>query len=350
MSVCPVCGHTVIGDVPDKCPVCAAPERLPDLRLMRLGQARRRRRRREPDGSAAAAVRSRAGRPARHRVDSCTPPPPARPAPAGRGEPFRERRSRTVGYNFGVGREAPQFDLDGARRQSRVPQAVPRRLVPGRRLSGRRSRPPRRRRAALSGDRRPALGLRGQLDRHRARRRRGRASPSPSRPERADFPLLADPDGRGRPRFRRLRRHGGRRAPLRRDRRPRRQDRLDGRRRATACAGRAARRAQVGGPLTTGAPGGPPGVDPGAHIPASRAPTIVRTPARVGNYRPVSTTHEGVYTLMIVGQTVFSVRKGTEHGPRPRCTTSTVFCARRRPPGPSRPAFVRHVAHRQRAA
>ncbi|MGD0997307.1 MAG: rubredoxin-like domain-containing protein [Thermoleophilia bacterium] len=24
MSVCLVCGHTVIGDVPDKCPVCAA--------------------------------------------------------------------------------------------------------------------------------------------------------------------------------------------------------------------------------------------------------------------------------------------------------------------------------------
>ena len=26
VSVCLVCGHTVIGDVPDKCPVCAAPK------------------------------------------------------------------------------------------------------------------------------------------------------------------------------------------------------------------------------------------------------------------------------------------------------------------------------------
>ena len=25
VSVCQVCGHTIIGDVPDKCPVCAAP-------------------------------------------------------------------------------------------------------------------------------------------------------------------------------------------------------------------------------------------------------------------------------------------------------------------------------------
>ena len=24
VSVCLICGHTVIGDVPDKCPVCAA--------------------------------------------------------------------------------------------------------------------------------------------------------------------------------------------------------------------------------------------------------------------------------------------------------------------------------------
>ena len=24
VSVCEICGHTVIGDVPDKCPVCAA--------------------------------------------------------------------------------------------------------------------------------------------------------------------------------------------------------------------------------------------------------------------------------------------------------------------------------------
>jgi rubrerythrin len=26
VSVCLVCGHTVIGDVPDRCPVCAAPK------------------------------------------------------------------------------------------------------------------------------------------------------------------------------------------------------------------------------------------------------------------------------------------------------------------------------------
>jgi rubrerythrin len=28
VSVCLVCGHTVIGDLPDKCPVCAAPKSL----------------------------------------------------------------------------------------------------------------------------------------------------------------------------------------------------------------------------------------------------------------------------------------------------------------------------------
>ena len=158
------------------------------------------------------------------------------PLPALIDSGSRTRSSRSpggppVGYNNGVGREAPTFTITAARRQRDQPQAVPRRLVSGAssscptQLDRRRApaQPAELRRRARSG----ACAVRCSSSATASPRGLSRRWPAASTA--SPFPLLPD-DGRVAAALRRPQEerrgasHDG-------HRRPRRQDRVGGRRR-----------------------------------------------------------------------------------------------------------------------